>query len=98
MTVTDFRSGCDCETCAADHRKNNCRRVGQWYVEFHQVDVCKTSPREGIVLCQPCFDEHVNLAIATIDWGTSGVRSPLCQGCFTPLVNLSAIIENVERL
>lgn len=94
---------CDCISCdaAGPHSNGRCGRKVGWYVEIHPVDYCKTV--EGglvkAVLCQQCFDAHVQRALAIIKWGLQdGVRSPWCGGCHYPMIRLSAIIRDVAKI
>lgn len=91
---------CQCGTCDAKtpHNDKACRRKGKWLVEIHAVDDCDSDPTDDLIMCQQCFDSLVNLTKRIIAWGMEGVRSPLCQSCWTPLVRTSSIIRNVELI
>lgn len=85
---------CDMERA---HRARKCRRKAKWFIKFHAVDLCNSTPPREINVCKQCFAAHIALAERTIASGFRGDRSTLCQGCLIPLVRLSSIVNEVGR-
>lgn len=98
----DSYPGCNCLSRQSlfGHSPGECSLPGRWYVEIHLVDHCESV--EGgstkAVVCGPCLLAFAESARRTIDWGMAVVRSPLCQGCFRPLVRMSNIIEDIAKI
>lgn len=96
------RVSCFCIRCesATPHRESACRRKGVWFLEMHLVDSC-SNVEDGAtraIVCQQCFDAHVEGAAWLVAQGMGGRRKRECLDCGKWITRLHHVVTDVAHL